>query len=55
MPWTNSSENKERIALVILDVIMPKMNGKEAFDEIRKICPDMKVALHQRLYRRHHS
>jgi CheY-like chemotaxis protein len=37
------SENKEKIALVILDVIMPKMNGKEAFDEIRKIRPDIKA------------
>jgi two-component system NtrC family sensor kinase len=29
-------EHMESIDLVILDVIMPKMNGKEAFDEIRK-------------------
>jgi polar amino acid transport system substrate-binding protein len=37
------SENREKIALVILDVMMPKMNGKEAYDEIRKISPDMKA------------
>jgi CheY-like chemotaxis protein len=37
------SENQEKIALVILDVMMPKMNGKEAYDEIRKIRPDMKA------------
>jgi PAS domain S-box-containing protein len=37
------SENKEKIALVILDVMMPKMNGKEVLDEIRKIRPDMKA------------
>ncbi len=36
------SESKDKIALVIMDVIMPKMNGKEAFDEILKIRPDMK-------------
>lgn len=34
--------NRERIDLVILDIIMPKMNGKEAFDEIRKINPAVK-------------
>lgn len=37
------SGNRDRIALVILDVIMPNMNGKEALDEIRKICPEMKA------------
>jgi two-component system NtrC family sensor kinase len=35
--------NREKIALVILDVIMPKMNGKEVFDEIRKLSPACKV------------
>jgi PAS domain S-box-containing protein len=34
--------NKERIDLVILDIIMPKMNGKEAFDEMRKLNPAVK-------------
>ncbi|MEK7850463.1 MAG: response regulator, partial [Deltaproteobacteria bacterium] len=29
-------ENKDKIQLVILDVIMPKKNGKEAYDLIRK-------------------
>jgi polar amino acid transport system substrate-binding protein len=37
------SENKEKIALVILDVIMPKLTGKEAYDAILKIRPDMKA------------
>jgi CheY-like chemotaxis protein len=37
------NENQESIALVILDVIMPKMSGKEAFDEILKIRPDTKA------------
>ena len=36
------SEHQAGIDLVVLDIIMPKMNGKEAFDEIRKIRPDMK-------------
>ena len=36
------SENKVSIELVILDIIMPKMNGKEALDEILKIRPGMK-------------
>ncbi len=36
-------ENKDRIQLLLFDLIMPKMNGKEAFDEIRKIMPGMKV------------
>jgi len=34
---------KERISLVILDVIMPKMNGRAAQDAIRKIVPDMRI------------
>jgi PAS domain S-box-containing protein len=36
-------ENKDRIRLVILDMIMPKKNGKEAAEEIRKIRPDIKI------------
>jgi PAS domain S-box-containing protein len=36
-------ENKERVNLLIFDVIMPKMNGKEAYDEIRQIKPDIKA------------
>jgi len=37
------SENKEKIKLLILDVIMPKKNGKEVADEIKKIYPGIKV------------
>ena len=37
------SENKEAIRLVILDVIMPKMDGGQAYKEISKIKPDVKV------------
>ncbi|MBI5374266.1 MAG: response regulator [Candidatus Schekmanbacteria bacterium] len=36
-------ENKDRIHLILSDLIMPKMNGKEACDEIRKIKPDIKI------------
>jgi len=36
-------ENKDRIQLLILDVVMPKKNGKEVYDEIKKIRPDMKA------------
>lgn len=36
-------ENKDKIQILLFDLIMPKMNGKDAFDEIRKITPDMKV------------
>jgi nitrogen-specific signal transduction histidine kinase len=36
-------ENKDRVQLLLFDLIMPKMNGKEACDEIRRIKPDIKV------------
>ncbi|MDD4356858.1 MAG: response regulator [Smithellaceae bacterium] len=36
-------ENKEKVALVMLDGIMPKKNGREAYREIRAIKPEMKV------------
>jgi PAS domain S-box-containing protein len=36
-------EHRGRISLVILDVIMPKMNGREVFDAIRNIDPNMRV------------
>ncbi len=36
-------ENKEGIKLVILDVVMPKKNGKEARDLIAALKPDVKV------------
>ena len=34
---------KNEIQFVLLDVIMPNKNGKEAYDEIRQIKPDIKV------------
>ena len=36
-------ENKDRIHLVMLDMIMPKKCGKEVYDEIKRVKPDMKV------------
>lgn len=37
------SENRDRIQLVILDTIMPKMNGKQAFSAIKTLHPDVKA------------
>ncbi|HCL81154.1 MAG TPA: hypothetical protein DHW81_02670 [Nitrospiraceae bacterium] len=36
-------EHKERIDMVIMDVIMPKKNGKEVYDAIKDINPGIKV------------
>lgn len=36
-------QNNQNISLVILDVIMPKMNGKEACNLIRNLRPDCRV------------
>ena len=38
-------ENKEKINLVILDMIMPGIGGGEAFDKLKVINPDVKVLL----------
>lgn len=35
--------DSEKIDLLILDVVMPKMNGKECLDQIRKLKSDVKV------------
>jgi signal transduction histidine kinase len=35
--------HQEEIKLVIMDVVMPKMNGKEAFAAIAEVKPDLKV------------
>lgn len=36
-------KNKRRVDLVILDVVMPKRNGKEVYEEIKKNVPDLKA------------
>ncbi|MGB6066194.1 MAG: PAS domain S-box protein [Desulfomonilaceae bacterium] len=39
------NEEKERISLTILDLIMPKMGGKECFRELLKVNPQVKVLM----------
>lgn len=39
------TEKKDEINLVILDMVMPEMNGSETFDLLKKIKPDLKVLL----------
>ncbi len=34
---------KDEINLLLFDVVMPKINGKDAYDEIRKIDPGVKI------------
>jgi nitrogen-specific signal transduction histidine kinase len=36
-------ENRDTVKLLLLDVIMPKKNGKEAYEEIRKLHPGAKA------------
>jgi two-component system, cell cycle sensor histidine kinase and response regulator CckA len=36
-------EHQDRIALLIFDVVMPGKNGREAYEEIQKIKPYIKV------------
>jgi two-component system cell cycle sensor histidine kinase/response regulator CckA len=36
-------EHRSEVDILATDVIMPKLDGKKAFEEIRKIRPDMKV------------
>lgn len=40
---TKFMDNRERISLVMLDMIMPRKSGKEACEAIKKANPDMKV------------
>lgn len=34
-------ENKDRIQLLLFDLVMPKKSGKDAYDEVRKKKPDI--------------
>ncbi|MBZ0154828.1 MAG: response regulator [Alphaproteobacteria bacterium] len=36
-------ENRERVHLALIDVIMPKKNGREVFEEMRAAVPDVRV------------
>ena len=38
-------ENMVSLDLVALDMIMPEMNGKETFDELKRLNPDVKILL----------
>lgn len=38
-------EHKDKIDLVILDMVMPEMDGEEVFTQMRKIRPDIKIIL----------
>jgi CheY-like chemotaxis protein len=38
-------EAPDRYDLILLDMIMPEMNGSDCFYEIKKVRPDMKVIL----------
>lgn len=36
-------KNKDDIQMVMLDVVMPKKNGREAYEEVKKIAPGIKA------------
>jgi two-component system cell cycle sensor histidine kinase/response regulator CckA len=36
-------ENKDQVDLLILDVVMPRKNGREAYEQMRKIRKDVPV------------
>ena len=38
-------QNSQRIAIVILDLIMPEMGGGETYDRLKELDPDVKVLL----------
>jgi len=38
-------KNRDRIAIVILDMIMPGISGGETYDRLKEINPDIKVLL----------
>src|SRR3990172_11160674 len=40
---TKFMENRERVHLVMLDMIMPKKNGKEVSEMLRKASPAIKI------------
>ncbi len=45
VPDENWPETRMMIDMIILDMIMPDMNGEDAFNELKNINPDVKVLL----------
>ena len=43
--WKMYQDNKDRVGLVILDMVMPGMGGSEVFDRMKALNPDVKVIL----------
>ena len=43
-------KHKRKVDLVMLDVVMPRKNGKEVYQYVRKIRPDVKALFHERVY-----
>lgn len=39
------AEHRTRIALVVLDLLMPGMGGERCFEELKRIAPEVKVIL----------
>ncbi len=38
-------KNKDRISMIILDVILPEMSGGDTYDKLKEVNPDLKVLL----------
>ncbi len=38
-------QSEVKIDIVLLDMVMPKMNGRDTFDKIKQIAPDIKVLI----------
>lgn len=45
------SKKKDMISLIILDVIMPEMGGKECLEKLREIDPNVKILVTSGYYR----
>lgn len=37
------AKERDRVSLVILDLIMPEMGGKECLEELRRLDPNLKI------------
>ncbi len=43
MPSGNSKRTRSRSGLLLLDIIMPRLDGRKAYEEIKKLQPNIKV------------